>query len=139
MRRVYPKIENVKFLLCDSVREEVNKKLTILGLYGGDNIIFHPEKPKAFPYRLQSLSMIFILKNGSGDFDAKFKIIAPDGENVFDKKLKRMQITSGVPAVVGVQVANMEFNAEGNFSAVLRLEKKEYAFSFQVSSKSAEE
>lgn len=137
MRRKYPKPENVTYLLCDQVRPELHKKMSLMGLYAGDAIVFQPNVPGQFPYTLAGLAFVYILKDGSGAFDAQFKMLDPKGNQIYDVRLEPITIDSGSTSGIIVQLGNVQFNSEGNYMGTLLLNKRRYDFAFRVSSDSA--
>lgn len=137
MRRKYPKAENIKFLICDHARPELNKKMSILGLYAGDHIVFYPEVKGKYPYVLATLSFVFILKDGVGEFDVDFEMLDPEGNATKTASLAPMSLTSDGAGGIVVSMQNVQFNAEGNYIALLRLGSKKYEFPFRISSASA--
>lgn len=137
MRRKYPKAENIKFLICEHARPELNKKISILGWYSGDHIVFYPEVKGKYPYFLAALSFVFILKDGVGEFDADFEMLDPKGNATLTASLAPMSLTTGGAGGIMVNMQNVQFNAEGNYIALLRLGKKRYEFPFLISSASA--
>ena len=137
MRRRYPKAENIKFLLCEQARPELNKKISLLGLYPGDHIVFLPEVKGQYPYVLAALSFVFVFKDGVGEFDAGFEMLDPGGNATHKASLAPISLTSDVSGGMVVNLHNAQFNAEGNYTAVLRLGNKRYDFPFQVSSAAA--
>ena len=133
MRRKYPKAEKIKFLMCEQVRPEINKKISIMGLYPGDHIVFFPKVIGQFPYNLASLSFVFVFKDGVGEFDTDFEMIDPAGNSVQKVSLKPIILTAAVTGGVVVNMNPTQFNAEGNYLAVLHLGNKRYDFPFEVS------
>lgn len=138
MRRRYPKAENVKYLLCEQVRPELNKKLTLMGLYAGDQIVFLPAAPGQFPYTLAGLAFVYIMKGGLGEFEARFKLLDPDNKPTYEVTLDPIKIESDATAGVVVQLGNVQFNSEGDYTAVLLLGNKRYNFPIRISSASAQ-
>ena len=138
MRRQYPKAETMKSVLCEQVRPDLNKKLSFLGVYAGDEIVFHPPTPGALPYRLQGLAFVFMFKDGAGEFRTQFSLMNASGETACEIELESMTMEKGKSAACIVQIGNIEFAAEGVYRAMLTLERKQYPFDFVVSSSNAE-
>ena len=136
MRRRYPKAENVKYLLCDHVRPEMNKKLTLMGLYASDQIVFYPTTPGQFPYTLVGLAFVYIMRDGLGDFEARFKLLGPDNKPIYEVTLDQISFKKGGTNGVIVQIVNAQFNSEGDYTAVLFLGNKRYNFPIVISSAS---
>lgn len=132
MRRRFPKIEDCKFLLCDQVRPEANKKLALLGLYAGDRIVFHPKKLGEFPYVLPTVGFVMVAKGGAGRFDGRFRLLTPDGEASYDLELNAVSIPESSSAVILVNIVAVKFNSVGEYTAQFVLEKRKYDFQFSV-------
>lgn len=139
MRRKFPTPETMKTILCDLVRLELNKKLSFLGVYAGDKIVFHPTAPDEPPFRMQGLAFVFLFKDGLGDFKARFSIKDPHGKTHYETNLNPLRFEKGQAAICIVQIANLEFVSEGQYCATLALERKKYAFEFAVSTAASEQ
>ena len=137
MRRKYPKFEKIKFLMCEQVRPEINRKVSIMGLYPGDHIVFFPEVKGQYPYTLAALSFMFIFPDGVGEFDASFEMIDPAGNPVQKVSLDSIILTAGGTGGIVVNINTVQFNAEGDYFAALHLGNKRYDFPFGVSSTDA--
>ena len=137
MRRKYPKAEKMKFLICDQVRPEINKKISIMGLYPGDHIVFFPKVIGQFPYTLASLSFVFVFGDGVGEFDAGFEMIDPAGNPVQKVSLNPIILTAEGTGGVVVNINSVQFNAEGDYFAAVHIGNKRYDFPFRVSSSDA--
>jgi hypothetical protein len=72
----YPSDARALFLLCESVRQEQNSKLTLLGLYTGGELLV-PLDTKLVT--LQSLGILFIFYDGEGTFSPTLNLFAPSG------------------------------------------------------------
>lgn len=137
MRRQYPKADLMKTLICEQARLELNQKLSFLGVYAGDEIIFHPTPAGEIQYRLQGLAFVFVFKDGAGEFDCRFTLTNPDGEDSYQLPLEPLRIEKGKSAACVVQIGNIGFKKEGVYRAALSLERKKYSFEFTVSSNAA--
>ncbi len=69
----------VVFLLAEDIREEVRSKLSLLGVFSGDDIIIRGEKP-AIP----SLAFFLLIRDGRGTFESSFRINSEEGKNIVD-------------------------------------------------------
>ena len=134
MRRKYPKREDVTCLICDQVRPELHNKISVMGWYSGNRIVFEPKVPGEFPYVLAGLSFVYMAINGSGEFDCRFRLIDPDDNQVNDVEMKTVVMAAGRQAGIIVQLAPVQFNSDGTYKAVLSLNSREYEFEFNVSS-----
>lgn len=137
MRRQYPKPELMKTMLCEQVRPELNKKLTFIGVYAGDQIVFHPEVPGQLPFRTPALAFVFIFKDGVGEFETKFSLLDPAGQLMFESSTEPTKLEKGRTGANIIQIQNVVFESEGSYTAIIRLERKKYEFQFIVTSNTA--
>ena len=134
MRRQYPKSELMNTVLCDQVRPELNQKMTYMGVYAGDRIVFHPDAEGQLPYRMPALAFVFIFKDGVGEFSARFSLLDPDGKPTYDVVTDPIKMEKGKITASIIQIQNVAFESEGLHTAVLKLERRAYEFPFQISS-----
>lgn len=72
------------FLVCDDLRMEMGQKASLIGWYGGNNIILHPtisasgSKEVALP----PIVFLFQLRGGEGRFGIRFSLTSPSGKSV---------------------------------------------------------
>ncbi len=80
----------VRFILADDIREETNKKISIIGAFTSNDITITepetatppksgqaPSKVGGFP-----LALLAILDNVQGTYDAKLNLFSPSGEEM---------------------------------------------------------
>ena len=108
----------MRTILCEQVRPELNKKMSFLGVYAGDKIVFHPSTPGALPYRLQGLAFVYLFKDGAGEFHSRFSLVNPSGEISYEIGLETLKIEKGNSAACVIQVGNIEFAEEGMYRAI---------------------
>lgn len=133
MRRKYPTAGKIKFLVCEQARPEVNNKLSLLGLYPSDKIVFFPEKVGEFPYTLGSLALVFFFQDGCGEFDANVVIAAPNGDINLSSKLNKVKLKSDTGGGLIVTGGPMQFHAEGQYVVSLKIGNKKYEFPLSIS------
>jgi len=83
MKKILPK--QLRFFLADGVREEIGAKISLIGLYTGDEVIVQSELPVQVPGKTRGLALpglyiLIILVNGQGKFKGEFVIYDPNGK-----------------------------------------------------------
>ena len=83
MKKILPK--QLRFFLADGVREEIGAKISLIGLYTGDEVIVQSELPVQVPGKIRGLALpglyiLIILVNGQGKFKGEFVIYDPNGK-----------------------------------------------------------
>ena len=73
-----PKSDGSSFLLCEDVREEVNNKLTIIGVFPNDHIIL--QKDNVIP----SLMAVLFARGGEGPCETRISLTDPKGQFVIE-------------------------------------------------------
>jgi hypothetical protein len=70
-----PTDNEVNVLVCDDVRLEMNKKLTLVGFYAGSSI----NAANIGPQFTVPLAFLILFSGGEGKFSMRFEIKAPSG------------------------------------------------------------
>jgi hypothetical protein len=78
MNKSLPKSDGSSFLLCEDVREEVNNKLTIIGVFPNDDIVLR--KDVVIP----SLMAVLFARGGEGTCETKISLTDPKGQAVIE-------------------------------------------------------
>ena len=65
------------FIVADAVREEANKKVTVLGAMAGGNILV--QGTVVFPVNIP-LAFLVTFTDGMGEFETKFRVVDPNGK-----------------------------------------------------------
>ena len=78
MNKSLPKSDGSSFLLCEDVREEVNNKLTIIGVFQNDEIVL--QKNILIP----SLMVILFARGGEGSCETQVSLTDPEGQTVIE-------------------------------------------------------
>ena len=119
----------VNFLLAESVRQELGGKLTIIGLYPGNQITI----PKGTKQLVTSIAFAFIVLDGDGTFSTTFSLRAPSGKVIFkDDFLQRSVKNPGEPLIVLIAVQPFVTDETGKFDISLHLDSATYPRSFTV-------
>src|SRR6267378_1931191 len=109
-----------RFLIADDVREEINKKVSIVGAFTGDEIqVLGVKLGKLEPGHAFPLALLAVFKGGEGTFDIQFAIITPSNkETKFDQTLK-LEMKSGSPANVILKFPLFPLSEFGEYQFVL--------------------
>jgi hypothetical protein len=73
-----PKSDGSSFLVCEDVREEVNNKLTIIGVFPNDDIVL--QKDIVIP----SLMAVLFARGGEGSCETRISLTDPKGQAVIE-------------------------------------------------------
>lgn len=124
----YP--DEIKTIISESIREEVNKKLSILGLYVGDNVIVQGEAGGA----LSSFSILTILRNGNGNIHLKITLYDPD-KNIIHQSLINVEFQPGQNAILPIQLSPFPIKKFGDFVFEIIFDDNEdikYEYKFNI-------
>jgi hypothetical protein len=78
MKKSLPKSDGSSFLLCEDVREEVNNKLSIIGIFPNDEVVL--QKDVLIP----SLMVILLARGGEGSCETRVSLTDPTGQTVIE-------------------------------------------------------
>lgn len=129
-----PEDADLTFLLSEDAREEVNKKISILGLFAGAEMIVYARE--GAPMLIPSLSFFFSFTRGEGSFGAHVTVTDPNAVTFIDHDVGQVQKPPGA-AAMNVMVRVSPFKpVVGTNRVVLRLSSgegtREYARNFRV-------
>lgn len=82
MNKSAPKSEGSSFLLCEDVREEVNDKLSIIGVFPNDDIVL--QKDIVVP----SVMAVLFARGGEGPCETRISLTDPKGQTVIESPKK---------------------------------------------------
>lgn len=125
-------------ILCEDVREEKGKKLTILGFFVGDDIIV----PSDIPKEKINLKLTFLtrLKDGEGKWQAAWRILSPDGSILVPaEKLGEVEKFEGKHVLIAIQHLVHKVSEFGMHKFVLTLEDKDFEFEYEINSDAIEQ
>ncbi len=135
-KKVLPTKRSVKFILAEDVRAEANGKFSLLGVFPGEE--FHvagdppPELRAAFV--IPSVSFVFIVTDGQGEFSGGVTILGPDKKPVGgEMPLTGVKFEKGKPATISGGARPFIGAAYGTYFAELRLENARFRFPIRVS------
>lgn len=129
---------DVRFVLAEDFRQEAGKKLTLLGVYAGDDINLSGEDVgKALP----SLFILIIGRGAQGTFKANVEILNPSGNKMFEDILPK-DVPVNIPKeqnfVIPLKVAPFPITEFGPYTVRLLLDDKPYVYSFDITNNKVE-
>src|SRR5437588_5302234 len=78
MNKSLPKSDGSSFLLCEDVREEVNNKLSIVGVFPNDDIVLQKD------ILIPSLMVVLFARGGEGPCETRISLTDPKGQTVIE-------------------------------------------------------
>ena len=78
MNKSLPKSDGSSFLLCEDVREEVNNKLSIIGVFPNDDIVLQKD------ILIPSLMAVLFARSGEGPCETRVSLTDPEGQTVIE-------------------------------------------------------
>lgn len=136
MRKAYPK--EVRFLLADGVREETGGKVTVLGLYSGDDVVLQGDLPPILPegmlgLALPNLSFLVVIKDGAGEFQVQYSLVDPMGGSIGRPNLEQtISKQKGIPTNIIVQVSPFPLSSFGRYKFLLEIDGRKFEYPFLV-------
>ena len=98
MIKSLPKSDGSSFLLCEDVREEVNNKLSIIGVFQNDDIVL--QKDIVIP----SLMVILFARGGEGPCETRVSLIDPKGQAVIESPKQTVVLEKGKVHLAAIRV-----------------------------------
>jgi hypothetical protein len=124
-----PRDDEVVFLVCENIREEPNKKLSLLGVYTSNQILVPPDTSEVF---LPALSFIFIFRGGEGSFIPSVQFTTPSGKTIAEGKVAE-KVTLGEGGYnMLLNFIPFQTNEFGDFSVTAKLDDHQYHRSFAI-------
>jgi hypothetical protein len=129
MKNILPRDEHVWFLVAQSIRNEGDGKMSLLGFFGTERIVIATATlPAVLP-----VTFIFLLREGEGSFAADFSIRDPSGQIVHEEDLPPAQKRfSTENHGIAVTIAPLVVPAFGIYRIILRLDGKRYKRAFTI-------
>ena len=98
MKKSLPKSDGSSFLLCEDVREEVNNKLSIIGVFRNDDIVL--QKDIVVP----SLMAVLFARGGEGPCETRVSLTDPKGETLIESPKQRVVLEKDTVHLAAVRV-----------------------------------
>ena len=98
MKKSLPESDGSSFLLCEDVREEVNNKLSIIGVFRNDDIVL--QKDIVVP----SLMAVLFARGGEGPCETRVSLTDPKGETLIESPKQRVVLEKDTVHLAAVRV-----------------------------------
>ena len=128
----------VNFLIAEEVRLETNSKMSIIGLFAGDVIIFlkgeRPEGvPEGTPAGMERLAILAIITDTYGVHNFKGRLIEPSG-NLYQPEiaLGDANIQEGFSHTIIVQLKPFIVRQPGIFRFEFFVDEEIFTFPFEI-------
>ena len=98
MNKSVPKSDGSSFLLCEDVREEVNNKLSIIGVFPNNDIVL--QKDVVVP----SVMAVLFARGGEGSCETRVSLTDPKGQTVIESPKKQVVLEKNNAYLAAVRV-----------------------------------
>jgi uncharacterized protein DUF6941 len=98
MNKTVPKSDGSSFLLCEDVREEVNNKLSIIGVFPNDDITLQKE------IVIPSVMAVLFARGGEGPCETRILLTDPKGQTVIESPKKTVVLEKDNAYLAAVRV-----------------------------------
>ncbi len=98
MNKSVPKSDGSSFLLCEDVREEVNNKLSIIGVFPNNDIVL--QKDIVVP----SVMAVLFARGGEGSCDTRVSLTDPKGQTVIESPKKTVNLEKDTAYLAAIRV-----------------------------------
>ena len=93
-----PRSDGSSFLLCEDVREEVNNKLSIIGVFPNDDVVL--QKNIVIP----SLMAVLFARGGEGSCETRVSLTDPKGQTVIESPKQTVVIEKNKVYLAAIRV-----------------------------------
>jgi hypothetical protein len=98
MNKSVPKSDGSSFLLCEDVREEVNNKLSIIGVFPNNDIVL--QKDIVVP----SVMAVLFARGGQGSCETRISLTDPKGQTVIESPKKTVVLENDTAYLAAIRV-----------------------------------
>lgn len=98
MNKSVPNSDGSSFLLCEDVREEVNNKLSIIGVFPNDDIVL--QKDVVVP----SVMAVLFARGGEGTCETKVSLTDPTGQTVIESPKQAVVLEKNKSHLAAIRV-----------------------------------
>ena len=98
MNSLGPKSDGSSFLLCEDVREEVNNKLSIIGVFPNDDIILQRD------IVVPSVMAVLFARGGEGPCETRVSLTDPKGQTVIESPKKTVLLEKNNTYLAAIRV-----------------------------------
>jgi Family of unknown function (DUF6941) len=93
-----PKSDGSSFLLCEDVREEVNNKLSIIGVFPNDDVVLRKD------IVIPSLMAVLFARGGQGSCETKVSLTDPKGQTVIESPKRTVVLEKNKNHLAAIRV-----------------------------------
>ena len=109
MNKSVPKSDGSSFLLCEDVREEVNNKLSIIGVFPNNDIVLQKE------IVVPSVMAVLFARGGEGSCETRVSLTDPKGHTVIESPKKTVVLEKDTAYLAAIRVLAPELSV-GQYS-----------------------
>jgi hypothetical protein len=130
MSNSVPQSDGSSFLVCEDVREEVNNKLSVIGVFQNDTIALQEE------VLIPSLMAVLFARGGEGSCETKVSLTDPQGNTVIESPKQTVVLEKDNVHLAAVRVLAPHLIV-GEYKIKFFFDDETIERSFQVKSASA--
>jgi len=130
MSNSVPQSDGSSFLVCEDVREEVNNKLSVIGVFQNDTIALQEE------VLIPSLMAVLFARGGEGSCETKVSLTDPQGNTVIESPKQTVVLEKDNVHLAAVRVLAPHLIV-GQYKIKFFFDDETIERSFQVKSASA--
>ena len=98
MKKSLPKSDGSSFFLCEDVREEVNNKLSIIGVFPNDEIVLQKE------ILIPSLMAVLFARGGEGSCETTVSLADPKGQTMIESPKQKVVFEKNKTHLAAIRV-----------------------------------
>lgn len=117
------------FLVCEDVRQEINNKVSLMGVFIGGDIIITREEATGKP--ALPICFVFVFRDGAGQFDAKFTVTSPSGKEIATVEMGKVEKKEGAMTLCP-KILPFFVEEYGDFEARMLLDGTVYSRQIQI-------
>jgi hypothetical protein len=127
MTKSVPKSDGSSFLLCEDVREEVNNKLSIIGVFPNDEIVLQKEVV------IPSVMAVLFARGGEGSCETRVSLTDPKGQTVIESPKKTVVLEKSDAYLAAIRVLAPELTV-GQYTIKFFFDDQTIQRTFEVKS-----
>jgi hypothetical protein len=137
VKPVRPRLPSrVSWILCEVVRQEVNGKLSLLGVFTGEAIRVMGTPPEGLPEGcvggLNELALVATFFDGQGKHDVAFELYGPGRAKIGGGNFQPLDFSVAQSGTIVFQARQFLVPAFGEYLARFRIGAKDYDFNFRI-------
>lgn len=130
--KTYPTTTHI--LVADDIRQEQGGKLTLVGVYSGNNIIF--ELPENAPANarpvLPALSVYAAFLDGEGEYSARIDLLSPSDQILVSAGPFPAKKSLDENMILNCRWAPVNFPQDGKYTIKVSLDDREFKYVLDV-------